>query len=292
MANDALDTIRTWLTRQLDVEQQSWFDAQLEVLTNTPSGKALHLAFGFTSRKLGRADLLVTLSELEAAYPSLSGCAPHNWSVDLTARVIFLVTASRTLNAWETPFASLVRHGDVAEQIACFSALPFLPDSDKIDGLVGEGLRTNMRAVFEAIAHNNPYPAERFDGHRWNHMVLKALFIGARLYPIIGLDKRANAELARILCDYANERWAAGRPVTPELWRCVGPFADGPMLRDLARAARDGTPDERAAVALALAAARAPEAAMILTEMPDEKAAIEVGALDWNTLASKLETAA
>jgi len=67
-------------------------------------------------------------------------------------------------------------------------------------------------------------------------MVLKALFVDSKLDPIIGLDQRSNPELARILCDYAHERWAASRPVTPELWRCVGPHATGEMLDDLLRA--------------------------------------------------------
>ena len=50
-----------------------------------------------------------------------------------------------------------------------------------------------------------------------------------------------------MLGDYAHERWAAGRPVSPELWRCVGPFASGALLDDLARVLDSGTPPERAA---------------------------------------------
>ncbi len=73
------------------------------------------------------------------------------------------------------------------------------------------------------MAHRNPYPSERFAENRWNHMVLKAIFVGSPLHPIQGLDARANPPLARMLCDYAHERWAAGRPVSPELLRCVGP---------------------------------------------------------------------
>lgn len=70
-------------------------------------------------------------------------------------------------------------------------------------------------------------------------MVLKALFIGSRLAPIKGLDERANPELAQILREYAHERWSAGRPVNPELWRCVGPFAtSADALADLERRAR------------------------------------------------------
>ena len=66
-------------------------------------------------------------------------------------------------------------------------------------------------------------------------MVLKALFVGSALRPIQGLDARANPPLARMLSDYAHERWAAGRPVSPELWRCVGRFADAAALADLQR---------------------------------------------------------
>ena len=94
----------------------------------------------------------------------------------------------------------------------------------QLEWQVGEGLRTSMRAVFEAIAHRSPFPKENFSEDRWNHMVLKALFIGSTLAPIQGLDERANPTLAEISADYAHERWAAGRPVTPELWRCIGPL--------------------------------------------------------------------
>jgi hypothetical protein len=83
-------------------------------------------------------------------------------------------------------------------------------------------------------------------------MILKALFIGVSLHPIEGLDKRANSDLARILTDYAHERWAAGRSVSPELWRCIGPFADNGMLADLDHVLTNGTETEKFAAALAL----------------------------------------
>ena len=64
-----------------------------------------------------------------------------------------------------------------------------------------------------------------------------------------------------MLCDYAHERWAASRPVSPELWRCVGPFAAGAVLDDFARLFERGTADERQAAALALREATDPERA-------------------------------
>jgi hypothetical protein len=123
--------------------------------------------------------------------------------------------------------------------------------------------------VFEAVAHRNPYPAERFGEDAWNQMVLKALFIGAALAPVQGLERRANPALARMLRDYARERRAAGRPVSPELWRCVGPFAEeAEALDDLALALRGPDPAEREAAALALAACPAPRARALLAAGP------------------------
>jgi hypothetical protein len=141
-----------------------------------------------------------------------------------------------------------------------------------------------MSAVFEAICHRNPYPRDHFDEHRWNHMVLKALFVETELAPIVGLDERANPELARILCDYAHERWAASRPVSPELWRCVGPFADtDAMLADLERAL-GGNQREMAAAALALNASPSPRAAAILEANDEAAELIAEGSLSWSHL--------
>jgi hypothetical protein len=135
--------------------------------------------------------------------------------------------------------------------------------------------------VFEAVAHRNPYPREQFDEDRWNQMVLKALFIGAILNPIQGLDERANPVLARIMCDYAHERWAAGRQITPEIWRCVGPFAEGDMLADLERVAGSADPREREAAALALSSNPSAEAGEILKTLGEEARKIESGEVGW-----------
>jgi hypothetical protein len=131
--------------------------------------------------------------------------------------------------------------------------LPLYPHSAALEAEAGEGLRSNMRPIFEAIAHRNPYPRETFDQHRWNHMVLKALFVGSALAPIQGLAERRNLELAVILRDYARERRAAGRPVPAELWPCVAPFAaSADALDDLTQAGMSDDPDERAAATSAL----------------------------------------
>lgn len=119
-------------------------------------------------------------------------------------------------------------------------------------------------------------------------MVLKALFIGSRLAPILGLDDRANPELAHILHEYAHERWAAGRSVSPELWRCVGRFAENEAdIADLAHALTLGGVQTRAA-GLALAESPSPIAQSLLAECPEAEE-IAASRLSWATFEAEEE---
>jgi hypothetical protein len=199
-----------------------------------------------------------------------------------------LLDAGGTGETFAQRFVQLCRTADVAEAIAFYRGLPLYPDPGRLEAQAAEGTRTNMRAVFEAVAHRNPYPREQFSENRWNHMVLKALFVGSTLHPIQGLDERANPTLARMLCDYAHERWAAGRPVSPELWRCVGPHADDEALTDLQRVLASGSATERKAAALALAACPDPKARELLASAPQLDTAIERGEQSWARLADEL----
>jgi hypothetical protein len=83
-------------------------------------------------------------------------------------------------------------------------------------------------------------------------MVVKAFFMGSALWPIQGLDERANPRLARMLVGLAQERWAASRPVSGEVWRCVAPHADDEGAAALLHGWNAGGDKERLAIALAL----------------------------------------
>ena len=112
-------------------------------------------------------------------------------------------------------------------------------------------------------------------------MVLKALFVDSTLAPIQGLDDRANDQLAGILCDYAHERWAANRPVTCELWRCVGPFATGERVQDLQRVMVGEDVDAQRAAAIALSQSPDAKAADILAAFPELDKAVRSGTIAW-----------
>jgi hypothetical protein len=276
--------LREWLLRQLGPGRGAWLDAQLAALQEDPSDEALDIALGMVPRKLGKAALALTGADLAAAEQALPGWDPRGWSVTDAARILLLASLPRAGKPFAARFRALCQTADVEELATLYRGLPLYPEPAALEPQVGEGLRSNMRGVFEAIAHRNPYPQAHFDQHRWNHMVLKALFIGSPLAPIQGLDARANPELARIMCDFAHERWAAGRPAPFEIWRCVGPFAEGQALDDLARVLAAGESLERRAAALALSASPDRRAAQLLQAAPGLAGEIAGHRLSWATL--------
>ncbi|HEX6112342.1 MAG TPA: EboA domain-containing protein [Geminicoccaceae bacterium] len=280
--------LQRWLERQLPEAASAWLRGQLAGLTGEVRDRDLYVALGLVPRKLGKADLDLNDGDLEAAARARPGWDPRGWSVDQAARILILLQAGGTGDTFAQRFTQLCRTADVAEAIAFYRGLPLYPDPERLEAQAAEGTRTNMRSVFEAVAHRSPYPKEQFAENRWNHMVLKALFVGSALHPIQGLDERANSTLARMLCDYAHERWAAGRPVSPELWRCVGPHADAEALADLQRVLATGSAVERKAAALALAACPDPRANKLLGSAPDLAAALERGELSWARIADEL----
>ncbi len=244
-----------WLARQLPASSMDWLWTQARHLGAGASERDINLAISLVPRKLGKADLDLRPEDPALAAAARPGWDPQGWSVDQAGRLILLLALGESGPVFARRLQSLFAMADLGEAMAILRGLPLFPDPELHLALARNGGRSGMRPIFEALAHRSPYPAEMFDQEGWNQLVLKALFIETTLAPIQGLDRRANPLLMRMLCEYAHERWAAGRTVSPELWRCVGPWADAAARADLDRVMRDGDPTERAAAGAALAAA-------------------------------------
>jgi hypothetical protein len=275
-----------WLATRLPAEATAWLAGGIDRMRASGADRDLYLLFSLASRKVGTQALALTAAELAAASACRPGWDPCEWTLDQATRVYLLLASTTDGAETSRRLDRLCSAADIWELVALYRGLPLYPGAPLHVLRAAEGVRSNMRVVFEAVAHRNPYPAEQFGEPAWNQMVLKALFVGSRLHPIVGLDARRNALLARMLCDYAHERWAASRPVSPELWRCVGPFASGALLDDFRRLLERGTAVEQQAAALALLDASDPAATRLLESRPALALDARSGSLDWEKLAA------
>jgi hypothetical protein len=116
-------------------------------------------------------------------------------------------------------------------------------------------------------------------------MVVKAFFMGSTLWPIQGLDDRGNPHLARMLVGLAQERWAAQRPVSGEVWRCVAPYADDEGVAALTHGWNAGNDKERLAIALALQAAPQIQSVLPADEIAIYRARLASEKMSWRDLA-------
>jgi hypothetical protein len=215
--------ITAWLVERVPHGDWQWFQGALGEIGR--SDRALFTTFSMLPRRFGKQDLQLTDSDLSAALALRPDWNPQNWSIDQLGRSLLLLSMPQENSAkvahW---FEQLYQTSGLRELVALHQTLPLLAHPERYRFWADEGVRSHMTGVFEAIALNNPYPAEEFNEAAWNDLILKAIFIGAKLYPIVGLQQRANSQLSRMLVDYMAERQAALRSITPELWPLVEPF--------------------------------------------------------------------
>ncbi|MEL6398719.1 MAG: EboA family metabolite traffic protein [Cyanobacteria bacterium J06626_4] len=280
-----IQALQTWLSQCLSASALDWLNQSCQQLSEAASERFLFTRFSAASRRVGKVDLALTEPQLQMAQTLRAGWMPGDWSTDQAVRTLLLLNfPDEDSDRYVAAIEKLLSAADVAEQVALYQSLPLLAYPERLRPHAIDGLRTNVTAAFNAIALNNPYPADYFDEAAWNQMVLKALFVDSRLSQIQGLEARANAKLAQMLSDYAHERWAAGRPVNPQLWRPLGWFATGSLVADLERALSSDVPHEQQAAALACASAPSAAAHALLERVPTLQQKVANGQLTWERL--------
>jgi hypothetical protein len=244
------------------------------------------LLIGLAPRRLGKADLALPAADLVRAEHLRPGLDLGDWSIDQLARVALMIASHRGGDSdFAVRFDSFCTTAELNELIALCRGLPVYPGPQLIEPRAREAVRSGMKPVFEAVAHRNPYPRETFAEDAWNQMVVKAFFMGSTLWPIQGLDERANPRLARMLVGLAQERWAAQRSVSGELWRCVAPHADGECVAALTHGWSVGDDNERRAIAFALRGLHVVTAELPAEEIASLQARLEADKVEWRDLA-------
>lgn len=272
------------LRQQASPAAASWLKEQQQAIREKGPNK-LYLAFSQASRFFETKGLQLSPEEEAEADKLCAGFRPRYWNQQQAARALLLVALA---GLEEAPFIGhltrLVETADVAEQTAFYTALPLFPYPLALRKSAAEGLRTNMTIVFDAIALHNPYPAAYLEEKAWNQLVLKAVFLDRPLYQIWGADKRANADLAGMLLDFAHERWAAQRSVSPEIWRFIGPYLQKETMPDIRRVSEQGSSLEQEAVLLACSTSTLPEAQELLNQHKNSADRIMRGSISWSSL--------
>lgn len=228
------ELLNCWLSQQVTQEGFAWLAEKQKQISADGNVRVFFAAFSAVPRYTGKENLELTSSDLQAADRMRRGWYPSSWSVDQAARTLLvLALPQEDMQKYLLALDQIFSTADVGELVALYQSLSLLPFPEQLRKRAAEGVRSNMTSVFNAVALHNAYPADYFDNIAWNQMILKALFVGSPLYLIQGLDRRANPELAQMLIDYARERLAAKRSVSPELWRCVRQFADAEILTEI-----------------------------------------------------------
>ncbi|WP_412468072.1 EboA domain-containing protein [Pedobacter sp. KLB.chiD] len=264
----------------ISVEAENWLD---DFTQATDQLALLARVFVMLPRKTGKLPVAVSDDQQEALNTAGFGYI-RNWTVDRLSRVWLL--AGLNVNDKELLFAAINRlflSAEVNEAVALYSALPFLPYPEIWVKRCAEGIRSNIGSVLEAIMENNPYPAANLDEAAWNQLVLKAFFTEKNINLIVGLDQRANLKLALTLVDYAQERWAAGREVHPQLWRLVGKFINPEIFETLKTGLQHYNQMEQRAIALAISECDYQPAKDYIDTFPELKLALADGSLNWNS---------
>ncbi len=236
----------------------AWLDRTSEAVRAAPPGRGqlFPTAIAEVSRRMPRGPLAPTPDEHGAAHEILAGWNPERWTLFDAARAVLVL--SRADFATKDGVAAIedcLQYADVGELCSLHRALCLAPNPALFAWHAGEGCRSSMRVVYEAAACDTPLPAEHFDDNAWRQLAIKAVFVGAPLWRVFGLDTRLDAELARMALDLVEERRAAGRHVQPELWLCLGRFAGARGDESLMRELRGEWAPGRGAAAIACARA-------------------------------------
>jgi hypothetical protein len=222
VAAAAGNLLRQWLGQTLQTDAAQWLDAEIERQRGAVDERRLGLALGSVGRRIGRAELSVPAADLAATEAVHRRWRPDTWSTDQAARVALVLA---TWTGEELSFAARVDRlcatGELTEHVACLKGFAVFPAPERLLNRAREAVRSSVQPLFEAIACQNPYPADHFDEAAYNQMIVKCVFLGVPIGTTVGLDERRNDDLVRMLRNLVSERNAAGRTVPESVHRYI-----------------------------------------------------------------------
>ena len=263
-------------------EVKKWLEEKIAVIIKDQSSKELYLTYSLIAAKIkAEDDFNISIDDTKLKKYILV----QKGNIQQIARIYLLI---RVLNAdtnfFATKVANIIEIADTTELETFLKFMMILPNAEYYKNVAVDALRTNISTIFNAIAYNNPYPSIYFDDQQWNQMYLKTAFMQGDLSAILAIDKRANKDLARIISDYAHERWVAGRDIDPYFWRPVPKFIGAELLEDMERLLKSENSIENRAGALCCYYSENTDAKNLLSGHQKLIQQIENVTLSWETI--------
>lgn len=263
-------------------ESLAWLEEKISKMAESKSSKELFMSYSLLNVKF---DSLKPISFENVVDDCSVYFKAHKANLLQVARIYLLSAVLGQDEEYYTPkVANIIQVADTGELETFLKYLVLLPNPESYKKTAVEALRTNVAIIFDAISLNNPYPAKYFNDQQWNQMYLKAAFMERDLSLIESVDERANADLTRIISDYAHERWAASRKIDPLFWRPVSKFLNEELLKDMYRLLNSEDSIENRAGALCCYHSENEKANALLNSFPELQHKVVDGHINWNTL--------
>ena len=258
-----------------DEKTKSWLDQKLHSIK---TDQDFFISFALINKKIPRDHLQLSPAQIQTIHLKYPEFNIENWTLDQLCRFSLLMYYS-LLSV--KSLTKLISVADTREQISIFKSITYLENASHFTPIVVNGIRTNIVDIFDAIALKNLFAASYFSQDEWNQMILKAVFMERPIYQIKNIDQRKNEKLAHILFDYARERWAASRRVTPELWRMISGYITEKLFVEMIKKIAEGNaPDQKAMLKLIQ------ESNLDAAQQWLSSQSIEIEPISWNQIGS------
>lgn len=226
-------------------------------------------AFTATARLLGRRPLGAD----EVCLSGPSGELPlAGTTTDCAGRMLLLYALAQATPA-QLPAALRAAYdeGDSQEKLAVVRSLALMPQPERFVEIALDVGRCNEFDLFSALATQNPYPSRHYDELSWNKLYMKAVFVGAELAKMMGVEARNNPELSRMALEYIEQQESAGRAFPVDMWLVVAAAPPKGAIGKLLGYLSHAVPAHRLGAAAGLARAAQPRTLSFL----EERAAVE-----------------
>ena len=213
-----LPLLLSTLRSRLSDRGRSWLENEITAMMPGRPTESVLRAFEAASLHAGRAEVKLTAEEASMVLALDPDLTLAHWTMDDAARgVLMLVLAKEAPTQFADVALAWYDNAATRAQQGWLRLLPMLPQPHRFLSTAIDACRSGNAELFEAIACENPYPTRHFPDRNFNQLVMKALSSGVALSRVVGVSRRTNPDLARMVGDYASERKAAGRSAPPEI---------------------------------------------------------------------------